>query len=238
MVRQVVVALLLLNVSLARADEFAMDHVTVYGTATLQVPPNQMKWQLRVRNVNPTSAAVAEEHGDLLASVLAFLEQNQVSEETIQTSGIQLGENWNSNSGARKRDGYFASTNVSFALVDFTKYASIWIGLSELPGVSVSNVDLEHTERIRFQNEARIKAVQAARDKAHSIAEALDVQLGAPLLVDEDLSVSEGWSSRSPIATNASYTEGEPADVEEYLAPGSIPIRARVRAVFRLSTQP
>jgi hypothetical protein len=36
-----------------------------YGTATLQVAPNQMRWYLNVRNINPMSAAAAEEHGAL-----------------------------------------------------------------------------------------------------------------------------------------------------------------------------
>ncbi len=238
MVRRGIVALaLLLSLSAARADEFATDHVTVYGTATLQVAPNQMRWHLNVRNVNPMSAGAAEEHGAMVASVMAFLKRSQVPEETIQTSGMQLGENWSLVRGSREREGYYASTDVSFALVDFTKYSSVWIGLSGLPGVTVSGVDLDHTDRIRLQNEARIKAVMAARDKAQGIADALDVRLGEPLIIDEDLSVSEGVRSRLPILSNAAILEGEPANVDEYLAPGSIPIRARVRAVFRLLTQ-
>jgi uncharacterized protein YggE len=239
MARRSMLALaLLLSVWVARADELTVEHVTVYGTATLQVSPNQMRWRLNVRNINPTSAAAAEEHGTLVASVMAFLKQSRIAEETIQASGVQLGENWVLARGSRARDGYFASTDVSFTLVDFSKYASIWTGLSSLPGVTVTGVDLDHTDRIRFQNEARVKAVLAARDKAQGIAEALGLGLGGPLSVDEDLSVSEGVRARFPVASNAAIAEGEPVGIDEYLAPGSLPILARVRAVFRLLTQP
>jgi hypothetical protein len=55
------------------------------------------------------------------------------------------------------------------------------------------------------------------------------------LLVDEDLSVNEhAWWNRSGTLTNAETSAGEPAAAEEYLAPGSIPVMARVKAVFRL----
>lgn len=208
-----------------------------YGTATLQVAPNQMRWYLNVRNINPMSAAAAEEHGALVGSVMAFLKRSHVPEETIQTSGMQLGENWSSERGSLQRDGYFASTDVSFTLADFTKYSSVWIGLSGLPSVSVRRVDMDHSDRIRFQNEARVKAVRAARDKAQGIAEALGLRLGAPLIVDEDLSVSEYAWSRNATLSNVETSVGEPAGVEEYLAPGSIPIRARVKAMFRLLPQ-
>jgi uncharacterized protein YggE len=239
MVRRGIMALaLLLSVSVAGADEFTTEHVTVYGTATLQVAPNQMKWRLNVRNTDPASAAAAEAHGARVAAVIAFLKQNQIAEETIQTSHMELGEVWTFVAGSRRPDGYFASTDVSFTLADLSRYVAIWIGLSGLPSVTVQQVDLDHADRIRFQNEARVKAVLAAREKAQGIAEALGVGLGEPLLVDEDLSVNEhAWWARNATMTNAETSAGEPAAAEEYLAPGSIPIRARVKAVFRLLPQ-
>ncbi len=163
MMRSCILALaLLLVVSGARADESGTNHITVYGTATLQVVPNQMKWRLNVRNTNPKSTSAAEEHGVMVASVMEFLKQSQIPEETIQTSGMRLGVNWRVVGGSSTRDGYFASTDVSFTLADFAKYPSVWIGLSALPGLTVWGVEMDHTDRIRFQNEARVQAVQAA----------------------------------------------------------------------------
>ena len=133
-----------------------------------------MRWHLNVRNINPKSSGAAEDHGAMVAAVMAFLTQSQIAEETIQTSGMQLGENWTLAPGSRERDGYFASTDVSFTLADFTKYSSVWIGLSGLPAVTVRGVDVDHTDRIRFQNDARVKAVLAARDKAQGCVEVAD----------------------------------------------------------------
>jgi uncharacterized protein len=238
MVRRSILALaLLMSMGVASADELAQEHIAVYGTATLQVPPNQMRWLVNVRNTNPQSAAAAEEHGALVASVMGFLRKSHVAEETIQTSGVQLGENWNPVLGSRERDGYFASTDVNFTLADFAGYAAVWTGLAGLPGVTVNGMELDHTDRIRFQNEARTQAVLAARDKARGMAEALGVRLGEPLAIEEDLSVSEGMRAHVLTMSNTVIPEGEPGDVDKYLAPGTIPIRARVKVVFAMLTQ-
>jgi uncharacterized protein len=235
---RIAVALALaLIASAASADEFATRHVTVYGTASLEVAPDQMKWRLNVRNTDPTSTGAVEEHAGVVASVLAFLERSRIATATIQTSRMQLGENWTRGGGSPVRAGYFASTDVDFVLADFGMYSPTWIGLSALPGVTVRGVDMDHTDRIRFQNEARVKAVLAARDKAQAMAEALGARLGDPLIVDEDLSVSEGWRAEMGTTTNFSSPVGESAGVEESLAPGAIPIKARVRAVFELMPQ-
>lgn len=218
----------------AFADEFETRHVTVYGTATLQVAPDQMKWHLNVRNIAPTSARVIDEHSGMVAAVLAFLERSRIPAATIQTSRMQLEENWDSRSGSSVRNGYYASTDIDFTLADFTAYSSIWVGLSTLPGVTVHGVGLDHTDRIRFQDQARVDAVLVARDKARSLAEALGARLGDPILVEEDLSVSEGWGAGARTATNFAASVGDAAGIDEFLAPGTIPVRARVRAVFDL----
>jgi len=179
----------------------------------------------------------AKAHETTVAGVLDFLKQSKIAEGTIQTSRMQLGENWKYSRGERTRDGYYASTDVQFTLVDLAKYASLWIGLSGIQGVLVSEVSLEHSDQIQFQNDARTKAVLAARDKAKAIAETLGARIGEPLIVEEDLSAVEGYRSQIPITTNTVRMEGDPGSIDQSLAPGSIPIRARVKALFRLKTQ-
>ncbi len=231
--RSILALALLMAFAEARAEEgLETPHITVNGTATLQVVPNQMLWQLNVRNVAPASTAAAEIHGTIVGKLMAFLKQSQIPAETIQTSRMQLGENWNYKMGERIQDGYAASTDVQFKLADFTKYVLLWMGLSAIQGVQIRDVLLDHSDRINYQNEARTKAVLAARDKARALAETIGVQLGAPLLLEEDLSVAEGY--RVP-TSNIVVAQVSPDRMDESsLAPGTIPVRARVKASFRI----
>jgi len=232
--RSILALALLVAFAEARAEEGPeTPHITVYGTATLQVVPNQMLWQLDVRNVAPASTATAEIHGTIVGKLMAFLKQSQIPAETIQTSRMQLGENWNYRMGERVQDGYAASTDVQFKLTDFTKYIPLWMGLSAIQGVQIRDVLLDHSDRIKYQNEARTKAVLAARDKARALAETIGAQLGAPLLVEEDL--SEGYRVPPAINANVVVPQASPDRMDESpLAPGTIPIRARVKASFRI----
>lgn len=228
---------LLLAVSEARSEEIDAPHIAVYGTATIQATPNQMKWLLNVRNINPTSAGVAEVHGVTVAKVLDFLKLNKIAEETIQTSRMQLSENsiWNPSIQKSVQDGYAASTDVQFTLVEFAGYSSIWMGLSTISGVRVTNVLLDHSDRIKFQNEARAQAVLAARDKAKAIAGTLGAKIGQPLIVEEDLSATEGYQLQTTnILLNSEVRLSGSSAGGDQVAPGTIPIRARVKATFRL----
>lgn len=237
MVRRIVLlCAVLLGISEAKSDEINTPHISVYGTSTIQAAPNQMKWILNVRNINPGSMGVAEVHGTTVAKVLAFLKQNQIAEETVQTSRMQLSENevWNPAMQKTVSDGYAASTDIEFTLTDLTRYSPIWMGLSGIPGVRVRNVILDHTDRIRIQNESRTQAVLAARDKAKAIAETLGVKIGQPLSVEEDLTAADPYLAQT---TNSASNEvrwvGSSVGGDQ-VAPGSIPIRTRVKATFRI----
>lgn len=229
--RSILVIALSLFIPVAIAAELDQPQVTAYGTATINVTPDQLIWRLNVRTVDPTSAGAARDHESVVGGVMAFLKGNRIAEERIQTSRMQLGEDWDYSRGERRLRGYFASTDVSFTLTDLSRYSSLWIGLAGIQGAHTTDVSLEHSDRIRYQNEARAKAVLAARDKASAMAQVLGTTIGAPLAVEEEPAPD---SPRPLGASNVASFEAGAAPGEPSLAPGTIPIRARVRVVFEL----
>jgi uncharacterized protein YggE len=221
----------------AAADEAPFPHITVYGTATTEVVPDQMVWSLRVENKGPVLKTVAGEHAKTVQEVLAFLKQSKVESKELQTSRMQFSENWEYRSSSRVREGYTASTAISFKTTDLDLYASLWQGLADMKVVSVQGVTYDHTRRIEIQNETRDKAIRAAKDKARASAGTLGVAIGAPLLLEEDLSASEGWEVNMGAAmlSNARVSvSGEGQGPMAAIAPGTIPIRIRVKAAFQL----
>jgi uncharacterized protein YggE len=229
------IVVLLLVATAATAGELESRHVTAYGTATIQVTPDQMKWRLLVRNMDLGSARqAAEDHAKRVGAVIEFLKDNRIEEKTIQTSGMRLGETWKHEYGERVLEGYTASTDVTFVLNDFDRYTDLWLGLAELPAVSVQGIELDHSDRISFQNEARVDAVLAAREKAEAMAAALGVHIGKPLAVEEEPSLDVRPFAREALYSNTMASAGGPAEADQSVAPGSIPIRVRVKVVFKL----
>lgn len=218
----------------AAAQEIQLPHVTVFGTATTEVVPDQMLWSVRVENKGPLLENVAEAHAKLVQAVLALLKESKVEEKVIQTSRMEFGENWEFVSGSRVRDGYFASTEISFKVSELNLYKKLWLGLSKLPGTSVASVTYDHSRRIDHQNETRRNAVLAAREKAMALARALAAELGEPLLIEEIATSDYPWSLNKLTSNNMRFESGDSPDHAEALSPGTIPIRMKVKAAFRL----
>ena len=227
------VAVLVLGAGVS-AEEIDLPHITVSGTATTEVTPDQMVWSLKVQNKGASLEEVAQQHTDIVNRVLQFLKQSEVEEKTIQTSWMQFGENWVYRNRSRVKEGYYASTILSFKVKDLKKYKPLWIGLSRIERVSVEGVRYDHSKRIQYQDETRVKALLAAKQKAVNMARILGSRVGEPLAIEEDLSVSEGRAV--PSFSNVAVNAGAAGTAGEGIAPGKIPVRIRVKVKFRLIT--
>jgi uncharacterized protein YggE len=217
----------------ASAADSDLPHVTVFGTATTEVVPDQMIWSVTAKNKAPLLQDAAEEHTSTVQQVLTLLKDRKVPETKTQTAQMVFGENQEYRNGSWMKEGYFASTDISFTLEDLGQYGPLWMGLSRIPNVSVRAVRYEHSKRIEYQNETRKKAVAAARDKARMLAEALGSTIAELLLIEEDLSATEGWGRGATVYNVRTMEEGAGIS-EEPLAPGRIPITSRVKVAFRL----
>lgn len=219
----------------AYAENNDLPHVTVFGTATTEVVPDQTIWSLNVRNKASMLQDAAREHAAIVQQVLQLLKDQKVSEENTQTSQMQFGENREYRGNSWVREGYFASTDISCTLKDLAQYSPLWMGLSKIPNVSVRSVQYEHSHRIEYQNETCKKAVLAAKDKAHALAKTLGSAIAEPLAVEEDISMEESWGR--PAMFSVRVAEAESGMVGEHVAPGKIAIKAKIKVVFRLLSQ-
>ncbi len=218
----------------ASAEE-SLDHVTVTGKATIQVTPDEMTWNIQIKNTEKKLEAAAETHATTVTQVLGYLKELAIPPQDIQTSGMQFGESWTYEVRERVKNGYFASTNISFKVSDLSKYKELWIGISKLPHVSLTGVSYDNTRRIEFRNETRIKALRAAKSKAESLAEALGSKIGRPLSIVE---TSESYGVTSNFMTsNAMARAPNSASETTNLALGQIPINAQVKVTFLLITE-
>ncbi len=60
-----------------------------------------------------------------------------------------------------------------------------------------------YSKRIEAQNKARIKALLAAKEKAHIMAKTLGVDLDGPLVIEDDQSSRKPWKSKMLMESNA-----------------------------------
>lgn len=176
-------------------------------------------------------AALAETHAADVAAVLKFLKEASVVHDTVQTSNMSLGDNKEHRNGDWVNDGYVATTKVSFQVTDLSQYRALWIGLTKLKGVSIDRVNYLSSKRIQVRAETRLKALQAARDKANSMAAALGARAAEPMAIDENSSTVM-WMENGN--NRASIDGEENPDASSSVALGRIPITVSVNVTFRL----
>ncbi len=212
------------------------DKITVSGTATTKITPDVMNWNLQVKNKDPNLNKAAETHTSAVKTVLDFLNAQQLPETDIQTSGMQFGQNWTYRDRERIKDGYVASTDISFKVEDLAKYTKLWIGLSRLSHVSLTGVYYDHSQRIDLRDKTRKNAVLAAKAKAEGLANAIGSKIGRPLLIEE---ASDNFGMRTSNFNTSNSMTGfaSPSEDTVDLAPGQIPITMRVKVSFLLITE-
>jgi len=219
-----------------RAGDADPPRIVVYGTATTMVKPDQMLWQLTVSNQGSDLPIVAKAHATIVEGVLALLRDNGILEEDLQTTRMEFGDNLVYQDGRQSKQGYRATTVVSFKLNDFQKYSELWIELSKRNYVSVNRVSYDHTERIEYQDQTRKDALVAAKKKAEAMAATLGARIGEPLLIEDDMSIQNNMWSLT-YSNFVSPSSGDQVPQQSGVSPGQIPIKMRVKVEFRLITQ-
>lgn len=205
-------------------------NITVYGTAEIKVTPDEMVWSINVKTENRELPAAAAAHDAAVGKVLEFLKGLNIDKDKLQTSRMHFGENWKYVERENVKLGYYASTDIGFTISDLNLYQRLWFTLSGFEGVSIQNIQYDHSARIRLQNESRQKALLAARDKAESLAKTLGSQIGEPLRIEE-IAAPSFQPMLSNFAGRADMAQG---DAEPSLALGQITISTKVLTVFKL----
>lgn len=222
----------MVSLNAARAGETTLPSVTVFGTAVKEVVPDELNWSLTVHNQGANLGEVAKLHAALVARVLELLKEKGIDADDTQTADMRFGDNWEYRDNSRVKNGYFATTDVSFKMTDLGKYRDVWMGLAEVREVTVESVTLDSSKRIETQNETRRKALEAARDKARDMAKTLGAEIGEPLAVEETQDVTDVWSN--PLSNSLSRDDAGDSSGGGGFSPGRIPVRIRVKVSFRL----
>lgn len=206
--------------------------ISVSGTATIQATPDILRWALTITNKGRTPTEVADEHTRITAEVIRFLKEKQIKPDEIQSSNMSLFENGEWKNSSWIRDGYRATTDVSFVSDNLSLYRELWHGLAQINGVRIDSATWDTTKRIELQNKTRKHALEAARTKARDMAAVLDARIGAATSIREELIRSS--STSGPTGNFVGQDDDSDDGEHEFIAPGAIPIMIRVHVSFEL----
>lgn len=231
----IITSILIFAVIPALSENNEIPYVLVNGTATIQVTPDLMIWQIKITTQDDVLEKAAKQNATTTKRIIQLLLDSGVAEKDMQTANVTFQENWEYKNNSRIKNGFLAITLIEFKLTDLQKYEELYIQLSKHSAVSIDYTQFDYSKRIDSQNEARQKAVLAAKEKAESLAKTLGSTIAEPLSIVEDLWTQE-YRGRE-LTSNTLTIQGTGNDeISGSLAIGKISIQARVKVSFKLTS--
>lgn len=162
--------------------------ISVSGSATRLVAPDQVSFRLSVEGRGTTSGAALEQAGERVGSVLKAL-RPLVSPEQIRALNTDLRKVVQGTDRAWVRDRgeaveMLATRVIQVERLPIGSLGDVMDAVATEPLARVDTVTPEVSTARKIEDELQIEAAEDARSRAQKLAAALGVTLGLPLQVD------------------------------------------------------
>jgi uncharacterized protein len=206
--------------------------ITVFGSAQIQAPPTRAQIELAVTRLDPKPADAFRLAREASASVSAFFAQLGVRAADVATAQATLQQAFDGYGETRKFLGYRAVIGYRVFVVDLAKLEPILTGVVEAGADRLDRLTFHTSRQGELRNEARRRAVAAARAKAELYAHAAGVRVGPVLHIEDrnpaDLRVEVGHGAAIDL------TEDDTASYDIPTPPGSIVVQAAVSISYAI----
>jgi hypothetical protein len=226
--------------------------ISVAGEAEIKVVPDEVVIVLGVETSNKILIKAKNENDKALRAIIAVVEKYGVDRKNAQTDYFTIEPTYEevlvSNVYRNVFAGYFVRKNIVITLNDLSKYEDVLSGVLEAGANYVQGIQFLTTNLRKYRDQARETAIEAAKEKAESMAGKLGITIGRAYSINEE---SGSWyygnnywqNSRTfrqtqnvqQVQNAASYSENNNYTSEgSTISPGQISITARVSVSFEL----
>jgi len=245
--RWAVVIVILLAVASFRTPTHAQlaggpSSINVTGDAEVRVMPDEVVMSLGVETFDRVLATAKRTNDDRIKQTVAAARSFGIPAESIQTDYISIAPKHRGDDIALETLGYVVRKSIVITLRDLAKYEAVLSSALEAGVTHVHGIEFRTTQLRKHRDEARTRAIAAAREKAALLAGESSRKVGTVITIGEASygywsSFGSGWGSRgySQMSQNVTQSlDGAPLSSDTALAPGQISIRANVRVNFSL----
>jgi uncharacterized protein len=231
-----VTAAILVEAACAFAQQPAPPLISTTGTAQIRVVPDLADLYFEVETRSADIAAARKEEGERATKILAALRAAEVAEADLKSSQVQISPDYNERGhDAAKLKFYRIWQSISCTIHDLKKVPDITADAVAAGATSVRETSLRTSQLRKYRDEARAKAVQAAKEKAIALANELGAHIGKPYTISEGSGFDWRASSNNASAQNVrTEVSGEDDNLSSTFAPGTISITANVSVSFLL----
>lgn len=223
-----VVAILFSGILLAQQQP---NGIFVNGEGTVTVVPDEVLLQVYIQEEASSAQKVKENTDKVMNEVLKYLKDKKIPQKNVQTEYVRLRKNVQSKYNVPNAVNFYASQSISILLTDVSKYDEITQGLLELGINGIDNVQFKSSELEKYEAEARLKAINDAKEKAQAYAKALEVKVGTPILISE---TSANNFNQPQVYRMMEMKQSSVSSDNQTLAIGEMEIKAQIQINFSI----
>tara|TARA_R110000850_G_scaffold274786_2_gene412786 strand:- start:16236 stop:16922 length:687 start_codon:yes stop_codon:yes gene_type:complete len=227
MKKSIIVVLFALAISQTSAQEKLQSLVSVQGEGIVKVVPDQVSIRMSVETEGDDARQVKLSNDTTVDGVLKYLKGQGLDSKDIQTQYVNLSKNYDY---SKKTYNYKATQTITVLVRDLKKYDTLVTGLlnqgiNRIDGISFGAKNME-----ALKSQARIKAVENAKQKAEEYAGVLNQKIG------KAVQISEASQAQMPSpGYRGALVNMEAGDASgETLALGEMSVKAEINVSFEL----
>jgi hypothetical protein len=223
------------------ADQSYPRLITVTGDAEVRVVPDEVVIILGIETSNMILKTAKDMNDRAVRGVIAVAKNSGVDNKNVQTDYFTIEPKYEyisqsgPNYGKTMFTGYFVRKNVVITLKDLSKYEDLLSGVLEAGANYVTGIQFLTTDLRKYRDQARVMAIDAAKEKAGLFAGKLGLNLGKAYSINEDYSDWNTGNQQNMIQNASRNMEGggSPQGTAT-ISPGEISVTARVTVSFEL----
>ena len=209
-------------------------HVSVSGSATINVAPDVANVSFDLLTKEKTAQEAKEANDAMLKKLNEVLKKYEIKETELSMNYINIRPYYEYRSNTNELAGYVAQKTITIKIKEIEKYNSFIDDLLKVGISNINSVDFAVEDIKTVRNQARVKAVESAKEKAELFASSISKKIIDVIEISEnDVSVRYSQSNyrgklKNSMVDSVGATDG--AGIEEER--GNIAVSATVSVVF------
>jgi len=159
--------------------------IAVTGQAEVRVTPSQANIVFGVETLNKALALATDENDKRVRAVVQSLQALGVAAKDIQTDYIQVEPRYDDVGANTVLRHYVVRKTIAVTLRDVSVFERSLSGALQAGATHINSVQFLTTDLRKYRDEARARAIQAARQKAVALAGELNARIGKVITIQE-----------------------------------------------------
>lgn len=209
--------------------------IEVTGESVIKTKPDLLGIYVNIETNGKTANEAENKNSEISDKIEMNLKKLGFTDADIETTGFNIYEDYEWNSGKRVSKGYKASNQIKVKIKDFTKAGDVIDAVANNGGlINGINFELDEIKQQEYKQQAMSKAAEDTMNKANAIAKGVNMKVGKLVSIQVNdynfypyqvYARAEGMFSASDAKIQVNQANINPGDLE---------ISARVMAIYKL----